>query len=81
MLLPLLWQMHPYHPNLVPAYIEDPLLIGLPYETISKQNWVAKHLFGREGEGIFFSQDYNSYLEFIKAIYKDKKGNEIKYIL
>jgi len=52
-LLPLLWEMFPNHPNLLPAYFDSPrLLFGDNYGAISK-DWVSKPLFGREGTGIF----------------------------
>jgi glutathionylspermidine synthase len=45
-ILPLLWQRHPNHPNLLPAFFEDaanaPLSAG----------WVRKPLFSREGANI-----------------------------
>ena len=42
-LLPVLWQMYPGHPNLVPASFDAPA--GL-------RDWVAKPVFGWEGAGI-----------------------------
>lgn len=43
LLLAALWEMHPEHPNLVPAYAGRD--VGL-------NNWVRKPIFGREGDGI-----------------------------
>jgi glutathionylspermidine synthase len=42
-LLPVLWQMYPGHPNLLPATFDGPA--GL-------RDWVAKPVFGWEGAGI-----------------------------
>jgi glutathionylspermidine synthase len=42
-LLPVLWQMYPGHPNLLPASFDEPT--GL-------RDWVAKPVFGWEGAGI-----------------------------
>jgi len=63
-ILPLLWSEFPNHPNLLPAFFENPLeVISSKYETrdnhksdsiteIEKLNWVSKPLYGREGIGI-----------------------------
>ncbi|WP_168581210.1 glutathionylspermidine synthase family protein [Gephyromycinifex aptenodytis] len=42
-LLAVLWQMYPEHPNLLPAYLDDPRELT---------EWVAKPLHGREGDNI-----------------------------
>lgn len=42
-LLPLLWEFHPNHPNLLPAYDEPGMLCG---------NFVRKPRFGREGANV-----------------------------
>jgi glutathionylspermidine synthase len=42
-LLPVLWEMFPGHPNLVPAYFDEPRDL---------EEWVAKPLHGREGDNI-----------------------------
>lgn len=46
-MLPLLWQMFPNHPNLLPAYFEDELPANF-----SAQGWVKKPIFSREGANI-----------------------------
>jgi len=45
-ILPLLWEMFPNHPNLLPAYFT-------PHETL-QDCYVKKPLYGREGENITF---------------------------
>jgi glutathionylspermidine synthase len=42
-LLPVLWEMYPDHPNLLPAYWDNPGPLT---------DWVAKPLHGREGDNI-----------------------------
>ena len=42
-ILPILWELYPDHPYLVPAYFETPR---------SMQSYVKKPLYSREGEGI-----------------------------
>lgn len=42
-ILPILWELHPGHPNLLPAYLNDPGDLD---------EWVAKPLQGREGDNI-----------------------------
>jgi len=52
-LLPLLWEMFPNHPNLLPAYQDSPKrYFNDRYKEVSI-DWVSKPLFGREGNGIF----------------------------
>lgn len=46
-ILPLLWQMFPNHPNLLPAYFAD----AMPSH-FNQQSWVKKPLFSREGANI-----------------------------
>lgn len=48
-LLPLLWQMFPNHPNLLPAYFEDELHLMGDFESIGV---VKKPIFSREGANI-----------------------------
>ena len=62
-LLPLLWSMYPNHPNLLPAYYDDPKseLGAVPVNT----KWVSKPLFGREGLGVFLSNNFTSYDAFV----------------
>ncbi|WP_462150848.1 glutathionylspermidine synthase family protein [Pseudoalteromonas xiamenensis] len=45
-ILPLLWQLHPNHPNLLPAYFSGEEKGGL------EEGFVSKPLFGREGSNI-----------------------------
>ncbi|GGX85379.1 glutathionylspermidine synthase family protein [Streptomyces hiroshimensis] len=45
-LLAILWELHPGHPNLLPAYLDG------PRELARTGGWVAKPLLGREGAGI-----------------------------
>ncbi|WP_058045901.1 glutathionylspermidine synthase family protein [Streptomyces roseifaciens] len=45
-LLAILWELHPGHPNLLPAYLDG------PRELARSGGWVAKPLLGREGAGI-----------------------------
>jgi glutathionylspermidine synthase len=52
-LMPLLWEMFPGHPNLLPAYQDSPkIYFHDKYKEVSI-DWVSKPLFGREGNGIF----------------------------
>ncbi len=46
-ILPLLWELHPNHPNLLPSYFEDEQNNINP-----KHSWVRKPLFSREGSNI-----------------------------
>ena len=64
-LLPLLWSMYPNHPNLLPAYYDDPKAEfgALPIDT----KWVSKPLFGREGLGVFLSNNFTSYDAFVET--------------
>jgi glutathionylspermidine synthase len=45
-MLPLLWQMFPNHPNLLPAFFEQEV------KTQTQQDWVKKPIFSREGANI-----------------------------
>ncbi|BAU85579.1 possible glutathionylspermidine synthase [Streptomyces laurentii] len=45
-LLAILWELHPGHPNLLPAYLDG------PRELATTTGWAAKPLLGREGEGV-----------------------------
>mmetsp|Transcript_14029 Transcript_14029/g.21848 ORF Transcript_14029/g.21848 Transcript_14029/m.21848 type:complete len:151 (+) Transcript_14029:267-719(+) len=77
-LLPMLWEMYPNHPNLLPAYFIDPKVQlakqGSTDDNFKKnmkdaeiKNWVAKPKFGREGIQIKFSKDFSNYDDFIQA--------------
>jgi len=51
-LLPLLWSMYPNHPNLLPAYYDNPEIVlgkSMFLKHFGKEHWVSKPLFGREG--------------------------------
>lgn len=67
-LLPLLWQMFPNHPNLLPAYYDSPKqqLAGGAFEKSGTTNWVSKPIFGREGAGIFASANFTSFDDFVR---------------
>ncbi|OII69753.1 glutathionylspermidine synthase family protein [Streptomyces sp. CC77] len=45
-LLAVLWELHPGHPNLLPAYLDGPRELAL------EGGYVAKPLLGREGAGV-----------------------------
>ncbi|MGW2615476.1 glutathionylspermidine synthase family protein [Streptomyces sp. NPDC001500] len=45
-LLAVLWELHPGHPNLLPAYLDG------PRELADTTGYVAKPLLGREGAGV-----------------------------
>ncbi|MFF7728366.1 glutathionylspermidine synthase family protein [Streptomyces sp. NPDC008001] len=47
-LLAVLWELHPGHPNLLPAYVDGPRELAGP----DGAGYVAKPLLGREGAGI-----------------------------
>lgn len=68
-LLPLLWSMYPNHPNLLPAYFNDPKteLGDEAYEALGVSKWVSKPLFGREGYGVFFSSNFSDYETFVQT--------------
>ena len=51
-LLPLLWQMFPDHPNLLPAFFEDELHLAGGIDTL-----VKKPIFSREGANISIVQN------------------------
>ena len=63
--------MYPNHPNLLPAYYDNPFFVDQSHTAsigkIHKMNWVSKPLYGREGIGVFKSQNFSSYKEFIKV--------------
>ena len=48
-LLPLLWSLFPHHPNLLPAFYDDPRESNRNIEDLEKEQWVSKPIFGREG--------------------------------
>ena len=57
-LLPLLWQMFPNHPNLLPAFFEDELSKAQDIETL-----VKKPIFSREGANISFIKNHSEILQ------------------
>ena len=67
-ILPLLWSMYPDHPNLLPAFFDDPIKNSVAKkEDIEKSIWVSKPIYGREGLGVLLSDNYTSFEEFQKA--------------
>lgn len=78
-LLPLLWSMYPNHPNLLPAFYDNPLKstkYGSSFKSeVEKHKWVSKPLFGREGLGVLKSQNYSSFDEFVRASEKNLGGS------
>ncbi len=46
-LLPILWELYPEHPLLLPAYLSP-----VPLQSKGIQHWVEKPFFGREGAGV-----------------------------
>ncbi|KAK3281749.1 hypothetical protein CYMTET_10482 [Cymbomonas tetramitiformis] len=58
-ILPYLWSKHPDHPNLLPAYFTAEEMVAQSKEAKHlSSEWVAKPMFGREGQGLTYS-DYN----------------------
>ena len=68
-LLALLWESHPGHPNLLPAYFED------DPRASTLESFARKHLFGREGDGVQLVQDGREI-----AALKDRYG-EGRYVV
>jgi glutathionylspermidine synthase len=65
-MLPLLWSLYPGHPNLLPAYYDDPHNVEkliLP----ANASWVSKPVFGREGFGVFQSSNFSTYDDFVET--------------
>ena len=65
-MLPLLWSMYPGHQNLLPAYYDDPI-INQVTDVPKDSKWVSKPIFGREGLGVFLSNNFTSYDQFVKT--------------
>ena len=62
-ILPYLWKKYPNHKYLLPAYFEDPrseFEPGVYDQAFKEKHWVSKPLFGREGLGVFYSQNYTN---------------------
>lgn len=68
-LLPMLWNMFPYHKNLLPTYYDgiESTLNNEYFRDWKKDQWVSKPLYGREGVGVLQSKNYTSIEKFIKA--------------
>jgi len=62
--------MYPGHPNLLPAYFDDPSSIDSK-GAMDANKWVSKPLYGREGIGILHSKNYTSFKGFSEAIDKN----------
>ena len=59
--------MYPNHPNLLPAYFENPkeMLGSATFnQEFADKHWVSKPIFGREGLGVFFSQNFTNTSNF-----------------
>lgn len=80
-LLPLLWSMYPNHPNLLPSYYENPKkeLGEEAFNKLGVKDWVGKPIFGREGMGVFFSNSFSSYDEFVKTT-EENLGTDSKNV-
>lgn len=78
-MLPLLWSLYPGHPNLLPAYYDDPKSVE-KVDLPSDATWVSKPLFGREGFGVFLSNNFTSHETFVETTEfnfgVDQKTNE-----
>lgn len=62
----MLWSMFPNHPNLLPAYFDDPTNEFPNFGRVIQENkWISKPLFGREGKGILHSKDFSDYDAFV----------------
>ena len=66
-LLPMLWSEFPNHPNLLPAFFDDPRrqidftgTYSARKDEVERMEWVSKPLFGREGIGILKSNNFSS---------------------
>lgn len=59
-ILPILWEMHPDHPNLLPAYFDPGKL---------KDGYVRKPLFSREGANILMQDSRRKYHEETDGTY------------
>ena len=66
-MLPLLWSLYPGHPNLLPSYYDDPFINDRIANMSKEAHWVSKPLFGREGLGVFMSNNFSSYKEFVET--------------
>lgn len=62
-ILPLLWQRHPNHPNLLPSYFEGEEGEGLAH------GYVRKPLFSREGANISYKNAQGTLLDHVGGTY------------
>ena len=75
-LLPLLWEMFPNHPNLLPAFFTaeeasaHEALMRHKTDYWGEYGWVAKPKFGREGVGILYSFDFPDMDAFDRQVCK-----------
>jgi glutathionylspermidine synthase len=65
-ILPLLWEKHPNHPNLLPSFFETPATEPLT------AGWVRKPLFSREGANIELITETGERM-FVPGPYDDAK--------
>lgn len=91
-ILPLLWEMFPGHENLLAAYFIDPKVQIQKNESdsddehikreedLSINHWVSKPKYGREGEGIKFSEDYYNYDRFVTETEKAPTFNNGMFV-
>ena len=71
-LLPLLWSMYPDHPNLLPAFFDNPVKSiaevtpnkGTIKSQVEAHLWVSKPLYGREGIGVLRSNNFTTLEKF-----------------
>jgi penicillin-binding protein-related factor A (putative recombinase) len=75
--------MFPNHPNLLPAYFDDPKSSSSnnardAYPYSKNTVWVAKPKYGREGEGIKHSDSYALYESFLLSteVHRTKLSEE-----
>jgi glutathionylspermidine synthase len=65
-MLPLLYTLFPNHPALLPAFYDDPKTeLGSKFSQFDGKTWVSKPLFGREGAGVFRSNNFTNYDAFV----------------
>ena len=69
-ILPVLWEMFPGHPNLLPSYYDSQSLSKAEHQ--NGETWVSKPKFGREGHGLLFSDDFESLDKFIEKTTSQK---------
>ena len=72
-MLAYLWEKYPNHPNLLPTYWDFDIVRKLKskeaiIKSMTTSEWVAKPRFGREGTGIMYSEDYETWSDFVDAV-------------